>query len=65
MELRPERVIVGMRKCWIPSTCGISMYLMGIKWQDKITNNKVLQRAKMDGMEAMLVEMGWSCAANE
>ena len=28
-------------------------YLMGIRWQDKITNNKVLQRAKMDGMEAM------------
>ena len=23
--------------------------------QDKITNNEVLQRAKMDGMEAMLV----------
>ena len=30
-------------------------YLMGIKWQDKITNNEVLQRAKMDGMEAMLM----------
>ena len=29
-------------------------YLMGIKWQDKITNNEVLQRAKMDGIEAML-----------
>ena len=28
-------------------------YLMGIKWQDKITNNEVLQRAKMEGMEAM------------
>ena len=27
---------------------------MGIKWQDKITN-KVLQRLKMDGMEAMLM----------
>ena len=30
-------------------------YLMGIKWQDKITNNEVLQRAKMDGMKAMLM----------
>ena len=30
-------------------------YLMGIKWQDKITNNEVLQRAKMDGMETMLI----------
>ena len=30
-------------------------YLMGIKWQDKITNNEVLQRARMDGMEAMLM----------
>ena len=30
-------------------------YLMGIKWHDKITNNEVLQRAKMDGMEAMLM----------
>ena len=30
-------------------------YLMGIKWQDKITNNEVLQRAKMDGMEAILM----------
>ena len=43
-------------------------YLMGIKWQDKITNNEVLQRAKMDGIEAMLmgtVEMGRSRAANE
>ena len=29
------------------------MYLMGMKWQDKITNNEVLQRAKMEGMEAM------------
>ena len=29
-------------------------YLMGIKWQDKITNNEVLQHAKMDGMEAKL-----------
>ena len=29
--------------------------LMGIKWQDKITNNEVLQRAKMDGIEAMLM----------
>ena len=28
---------------------------MGIKWQDKITNNEVLQRAEMDGMEAMLM----------
>ena len=28
---------------------------MGIKWQDKITNNEVLQRAKMDGIEAMLM----------
>ena len=28
-------------------------YFMGIKWQDKITNNEVLQRAKMVGMEAM------------
>ena len=24
-------------------------------WQDKITNNEVLQRAKMDGIEAMLM----------
>ena len=41
---------------------------MGIKWHDKITNNEVLQRAKMDGIEAMLmgtVEMGRSRAANE
>ena len=30
-------------------------YLMGIKWQDKITNNEVLQRAKMDGIETMLM----------
>ena len=30
-------------------------YLIGIKWQDKITNNEVLHRAKMDGMEAMLM----------
>ena len=30
-------------------------YLMGIKWQDKITNNEVLQRAKMNGIEAMLM----------
>ena len=30
-------------------------YLKGIKWQDKITNNEVLQRARMDGMEAMLM----------
>ena len=30
-------------------------YLMGIKWQDKITNSEVLQRAKMYGMEAMLM----------
>ena len=29
--------------------------LMGIKWQDKITNNEVLQRAKIDGIEAMLM----------
>ena len=28
---------------------------MGIKWQDKIMNNEVLQRAKIDGMEAMLM----------
>ena len=27
----------------------------GIKWQDKITNNEVLQRAKMDSIEAMLM----------
>ena len=46
-------------------------YLMGIKWQDKITNNEVLQRAKMDGIEAMLmrmvveVEMGRPRAVNE
>ena len=44
-------------------------YLMGINWQDKITNNEVLQRAKLDGMEAMrmrgIVEMGRSRAANE
>ena len=31
-------------------------YLMGMKLQDKITNNEVLLRAKMDGMEAMLIE---------
>ena len=29
-------------------------YLMGIKWQDKVTNNEVLKRAQMDGIEAML-----------
>ena len=29
--------------------------LVGIKWQDKIMNNEVLQRVKMDGMEAMLM----------
>ena len=43
-------------------------YLMGIKWQDKITNNEVLQRAKMEDMEAMLIRaqlMGWPRAANE
>ena len=27
---------------------------MGIKWQDKVTNNEVLKRAQMDGLEAML-----------
>ena len=31
-------------------------YLIGIKWQDKIANNEVLQRAKMDGIEAMLMQ---------
>ena len=30
-------------------------YFMCIKWQDKVTNNEVLQRAKMDGMDAMLM----------
>ena len=30
-------------------------YLMGIKWQDKITNNEVLQRAKMGGLDVMLM----------
>ena len=30
-------------------------YLMGIKWQDKITNNEMLQKAKMDCIEAMLM----------
>ena len=30
-------------------------YLMGMKWQDKITNNEVLQKAKMDDIEAMLM----------
>ena len=29
--------------------------LLGIKWQDKITNNEVLQRAKMDCVEATLM----------
>ena len=29
--------------------------LMGIKWQDKSTNSEVLQRAKLDGIEAMLM----------
>ena len=42
---------------------------MGIKWQDKITNNEVLQRAKMDGMETMLMraQLRWVLprAANE
>ena len=28
---------------------------MSIKWQDKITNNEVLKRAKIDIMEAMLM----------
>ena len=28
---------------------------MGTKWQDKIMNNEVLQRAKIDGIEAMLM----------
>ena len=28
---------------------------MGIKWQDKITHIEVLYRAKMDGIEAMLM----------
>ena len=31
------------------------IYLMGIKWQDKIMNNEMLQRAKMHGIEAMLM----------
>ena len=31
------------------------IYLMDIKWQDKITNNEVLQRAKIDGIKAMLM----------
>ena len=37
-------------------------YLMGIKWQDKITNNEVLQRANMDGLEAMLMraQLRWN-----
>ena len=30
-------------------------YLMGIKWQDKETNNEVMRRAQMDGIEAMLM----------
>ena len=30
-------------------------YRMGIKWRDKITNKEVLQRAKMDSIEAMLM----------
>ena len=46
-----------------------SRHLLGIKWQDKITNNEVLQRAKMDGIEGDAnegtVEMGLSRAANE
>ena len=29
-------------------------YLIGIKWQDKVTNNEVLKGAQMDGIEAML-----------
>ena len=35
--------------------------IMGIKWQDKVTNNEVLQRAQMDGMEAMLmnIQLRW------
>ena len=43
-------------------------YLVGIKWQDKIINNEVLQRVKMEDMEAMLIRaqlMGWPRAANE
>ena len=34
---------------------------MGIEWQDKIKNNEVLQRAKMDGMEAMLIRAQLRC----
>ena len=42
----------------------------GIKWQDKITNNDVLQRAKMDGIDRGeanegTAEMGRPRAANE
>ena len=46
-------------------------YLMGIKWQDKITNNEVLQGPKMDGIYYLgdanegTVEMGRSRATNE
>ena len=29
-------------------------HLMGIKSQDRVTNNEVLKRAQMDGIEAML-----------
>ena len=36
--------------------------ILGIKWQDKITNNEVLQRAQVDGMEAMLmkIQLRWA-----
>ena len=36
--------------------------IMGIRWQDKITNNEVLQRAQIDGIEAILmkIQLRWA-----
>ena len=37
---------------------------MGTKWQDKITNSEVLQRAKMDSIEVMLMRAQLRCVGH-
>ena len=57
MELRLGPAIVGTRHLKMLDAFHMRhcRYLMGIKWQDKITNNEVLQRARMVGIEVMLM----------
>ena len=52
MELRPGPAIAEMLDTFHMRHL---RYLMGIKWQDKVTNNEILQQAQMDGIEAMLM----------